>query len=88
MSDGWSRNVSFNMLRYEEARKRDPRVDRGCCSRRICEDGPELPKEAAQEGGEVLERTYAAGCESLDQAATGSTVHGPVARFARLNQPV
>jgi hypothetical protein len=37
----------------------------------ICEDGPELPKEEgqeAQEGGEVLEGTYAPGCESLEQA--------------------
>jgi hypothetical protein len=56
------------MLSYEEARKRDPRVDSWMLLSEnaalsahgfICEDGPELPKEegqeAAQEDGEVLE---------------------------------
>jgi hypothetical protein len=81
LSDWWSRNVSFNMLSYEEARKRGPRVDSSMLLAEnaalsahafICEDGPELPKEegqeAAQDGGEVLEGVYTPGCESLDQA--------------------
>jgi hypothetical protein len=71
--------VSFDLLGYEEARKRDHRVDswmplaeNAALSAHgfICEDGPELPKEegeeAAQEGGEVLEGKYAPGCESLE----------------------
>jgi hypothetical protein len=69
------------MLRYEEARNQDPRVDGWMLLAQnaalsahgfICEDGPELPKEkgqeTAQEGGETLEGMYAQGCESLDQA--------------------
>jgi hypothetical protein len=68
ISDGWSRNVSFNMPSYEEARKRDPSVNSWMLLAEnaplnahgfICEDGPDLPKEegqaAAQEDGEVLE---------------------------------
>jgi hypothetical protein len=67
MSDGWSRNISFSMLSYDEARRRDPRVDSWMLLAEnaelsahgfICEDGLELPKEegqeAAQEGGEAL----------------------------------
>jgi hypothetical protein len=81
LSSGWARNVSFSMLRYEEARNQDPRVDSWMvlavnaalsAHEFICEDGLELPEEkeqeAAQEGGEVLEGMYAQGCKSLDQA--------------------
>jgi hypothetical protein len=81
LCSGWARNVSFNMLRYEEARTYDPKVDSWMLLAEnaalsahgfICEDGPELPKEkgqeAAQEGGETLEGMYAQGCESLEQA--------------------
>jgi hypothetical protein len=67
MSDGWSRNVSFNMLSYEEARKRDPRVDSWMLLAEnaalsaygfICEDGPEPPKEEGQEAaGPVFTET-------------------------------
>jgi hypothetical protein len=54
LSDGWSRNVSLSMLSYEEARRRDPRVDSWMLLAEnaalsahgfICEDGPEMPKE-------------------------------------------
>jgi hypothetical protein len=81
LCSGWARNVSFRMLRYDEARNQDPRVDSWMLLAEnaslsahgfICEDGPELPKEkgqeAAQEGGETLERMYAQGCDSLEQA--------------------
>jgi hypothetical protein len=69
------------MLRYEEARKQDPRVDSWMplaenaalsADGFICEDGPELPKEkwqeAAHEGGDTPEGMYATGCASLEQA--------------------
>jgi hypothetical protein len=81
LREGLTRNVSFNMLGYEEAREQDPSVDGWLLLAEnaalsapgfICEDGPELPKEegqeAAQEVGEVLERMYAPGCESMEQA--------------------
>jgi hypothetical protein len=81
MRDRWSRNVSFKRLSYEEARKRDQRVDIWMLLPEnvalsahgfIFEDGPELPKEegkeAAEEYEEVLTGMYAQGCESLDQA--------------------
>jgi hypothetical protein len=81
MSGGWARNVNFRLLRYEEARNQDPRVDSWMLLAEnaalsahgfICEDGPELLKEkgqeAAQEGGETLEGMYTQGCESLEQA--------------------
>jgi hypothetical protein len=87
LREGWARNVYLNMLDYEEARKQDPRVDSWMlladnaalsAHRFICEDGPDLPKEedqeAADEGGEVPEGMYAAGCESLEQARIQANV--------------
>jgi hypothetical protein len=79
--EGWTWNLCFVMLSYEEARKRDPRVDEWMLPAEkaalrahgyICEDGPELPKEegqrAAQEGREVVEGMCATGCVSSGQA--------------------
>jgi hypothetical protein len=84
--EGWTRNVSFDMLSYEEARKRDPRVDslmllpENAAVRAhgfVCEDGPELlnqeEQDAAQDGGEVLEGVYSPGCVALDQAKISMT---------------
>jgi hypothetical protein len=58
---GWANSVSFSLLRYEEARNQDPRVDcwmllaeNAALSEHgfICEDGPELPKEKGQEAAQ------------------------------------
>jgi hypothetical protein len=78
------------MIRYEEARKQDPRVDSWMLLAEnaalsahgfICEDGPELPKEngqeAAKKGGETLEGMYTPECESLEQARRQASPGAP-----------